>query len=92
MTLDFEMFETSVMLMTILIVGSVINDGKSNWLEGILLDLDMAFMHCDNCVILLHTCAASTLIHLCHAACAGSILMTAYLLVAIAMWSMPNEE
>jgi len=55
MTLDFEMFETSVMLMTILIVGSVINDGKSNWLEG-------------------------------------SILMTAYLLVAIAMWSMPNEE
>jgi len=49
------MFETSVMLMTILIVGSVINDGKSNWLEG-------------------------------------SILMTAYLLVAIAMWSMPNEE
>jgi len=37
MTLDFKAFETAVMLCTVLIVGSIINDGKSNWLEGSIL-------------------------------------------------------
>eukprot|EP00656_Telonema_subtile_P007999 TRINITY_DN13761_c0_g1_i1.p1 TRINITY_DN13761_c0_g1~~TRINITY_DN13761_c0_g1_i1.p1 ORF type:complete len:431 (-),score=154.34 TRINITY_DN13761_c0_g1_i1:210-1502(-) len=37
MTLDFKTFETSVMVMTVLITMSVISDGKSNWLEGSVL-------------------------------------------------------
>jgi len=37
MTLDFQAFETAVMIMAVLIVGSIVSDGRSNWLEGCIL-------------------------------------------------------
>jgi len=37
MDLNFQALPTVVMLLTVLIVGSTINDGESNWLEGIML-------------------------------------------------------
>ncbi|KAG0202272.1 hypothetical protein BGX28_005157 [Mortierella sp. GBA30] len=37
MTLFFNTFETSVLFVSILIVNSLILDGESNWLEGVML-------------------------------------------------------
>eukprot|EP00127_Corallochytrium_limacisporum_P005413 Clim_evm25s204 gene=Clim_evmTU25s204 len=37
MTLNFELFETTIMLVSVLIVTSTLNDGESNWLEGAML-------------------------------------------------------
>ncbi|KAI9051508.1 hypothetical protein LZ554_004554 [Drepanopeziza brunnea f. sp. 'monogermtubi'] len=37
MTLHFETFETVVFFLSVLVVTYVINDGKSNWLEGSML-------------------------------------------------------
>lgn len=35
--LDFHVFETTVCVMTVLIVNFVIHDGESNWLQGLML-------------------------------------------------------
>jgi Ca2+:H+ antiporter len=37
MTFFFELFETTVLFSSVLIVNYLIADGKSNWLEGALL-------------------------------------------------------
>lgn len=37
MTLDFHPFQVVVLLLSVLIVANVINDGQSNWLEGSML-------------------------------------------------------
>jgi len=37
MTLHFEVFETAVMFICVIVVNSLISDGSSNWLEGALL-------------------------------------------------------
>jgi Ca2+:H+ antiporter len=36
-TLDFMMFQTFILLISVLIVNIVIFDGESNWLEGCVL-------------------------------------------------------
>lgn len=35
--LDFHVFETSVVFVTVLIVNFTISDGESNWLQGLML-------------------------------------------------------
>ncbi|ORX61098.1 calcium/proton exchanger [Piromyces finnis] len=37
LTLVFSLFETVIVFVSVLIVNQLINDGKSNWLEGIML-------------------------------------------------------
>merc|ERR1712048_667649 len=37
MSLDFRVFESTVMLLSVLISSSVLHDGHSNWLEGAML-------------------------------------------------------
>ena len=37
MSLDFHVFATAVLLMSVLIISAVVSDGESNWLEGSLL-------------------------------------------------------
>jgi len=37
MTLHFEIFETAVMFISVIVVNSLISDGKSNWFEGAML-------------------------------------------------------
>ncbi|KAJ3277590.1 hypothetical protein HK104_003177 [Borealophlyctis nickersoniae] len=37
LSLDFAVFETSVLVLTVLIVNYLILDGQSNWIEGYLL-------------------------------------------------------
>jgi len=37
MTLDFKPFETVILSLSVLIVIGAMNDGKSNWLEGVML-------------------------------------------------------
>ncbi|OZJ03019.1 hypothetical protein BZG36_03965 [Bifiguratus adelaidae] len=37
MTLYFHMFETTVLLVSVLVVNYLLQDGKSNWLEGAML-------------------------------------------------------
>jgi Ca2+:H+ antiporter len=37
MSLDFHVFETVCLFMSIIIVNYLIQDGKSNWLEGCML-------------------------------------------------------
>jgi len=37
MTLYFEVFETAVLFMTVILVFALLNDGSSNWLEGSML-------------------------------------------------------
>jgi Ca2+:H+ antiporter len=37
LTLDFHAFETTVLFMSVLITNYLIQDGKSNWLEGAML-------------------------------------------------------
>ncbi|TPX36675.1 hypothetical protein SmJEL517_g01191 [Synchytrium microbalum] len=37
LTLDFPIFQTAVVFVTVFIVTQLVNDGKSNWLEGVLL-------------------------------------------------------
>lgn len=37
MTLDFDIFPTCVLLLSIIIVNYLIMDGESNWLKGMLL-------------------------------------------------------
>lgn len=37
MTLDFQMFDAGVMILSVLIVSAVVADGYSNWLEGAML-------------------------------------------------------
>eukprot|EP00933_Yihiella_yeosuensis_P037342 TRINITY_DN31241_c0_g1_i1.p1 TRINITY_DN31241_c0_g1~~TRINITY_DN31241_c0_g1_i1.p1 ORF type:complete len:289 (-),score=55.82 TRINITY_DN31241_c0_g1_i1:25-777(-) len=37
MTLDFRIFDTAVMLLSVFITNSVLHDGSSNWLEGAIL-------------------------------------------------------
>jgi len=37
LTLVFSLFETVVIFISVLIVNQLINDGKSNWLEGVML-------------------------------------------------------
>lgn len=36
MDLDFEMFDATVLILAILVVGNFLRDGKSNYLEGVL--------------------------------------------------------
>jgi Ca2+:H+ antiporter len=37
MTLDFDGFQVAVMFVAVLLVNYLINDGKSNWLEGMTM-------------------------------------------------------
>jgi len=37
MTLDFSMFETVIMFVAVFVTNSIIQDGKTNWLEGAML-------------------------------------------------------
>ncbi|KAJ3041475.1 hypothetical protein HDV00_009271 [Rhizophlyctis rosea] len=37
MTLNFSIFESSIVFVTVFVVNSIIADGKSNWLEGAML-------------------------------------------------------
>mmetsp|Transcript_30079 Transcript_30079/g.67683 ORF Transcript_30079/g.67683 Transcript_30079/m.67683 type:complete len:85 (+) Transcript_30079:1-255(+) len=37
MDLNFKTLDVSILLLTVLIVGSTISDGESNWLEGAAL-------------------------------------------------------
>ncbi|KAI9336978.1 Sodium/calcium exchanger protein-domain-containing protein [Obelidium mucronatum] len=37
LTLDFQMFETAVLFVTIFVVSSLISDGRTHWLEGWML-------------------------------------------------------
>ncbi|KAJ3411320.1 hypothetical protein HDV05_002384 [Chytridiales sp. JEL 0842] len=37
LTLDFKMFETSVLFVSIFVVNSLVHDGKTHWLEGWML-------------------------------------------------------
>jgi len=37
MSLYFEVFETAVLFMTVILVFALLNDGSSNWLEGAML-------------------------------------------------------
>merc|ERR1719341_2719926 len=37
MTLDFQIFETTVFLLSIFIASGILSDGASNWFEGIML-------------------------------------------------------
>jgi len=37
MTLHFDLFETSIMFISVIVVNSLISDGKSNWFEGAML-------------------------------------------------------
>lgn len=37
MTLHFPIFETAVLFISVNVVNGIVNDGKSNWLEGMLL-------------------------------------------------------
>jgi len=37
MSLYFDVFETAVLFMTVIVVHSIIMDGESNWLEGAML-------------------------------------------------------
>jgi len=37
MTLYFQPFETAVLFISVIVVNSLISDGESNWLEGVLL-------------------------------------------------------
>ncbi len=37
MTLHFPLFETVVLFISVNVVSGIVNDGKSNWLEGVLL-------------------------------------------------------
>lgn len=37
MTLQFTVFETVVLFVSVYVVGTVISDGSSNWLEGAML-------------------------------------------------------
>jgi len=37
MSLYFEVFETVVLFMTVVVVYAIINDGEANWLEGVML-------------------------------------------------------
>merc|ERR1711865_904747 len=46
MTLDFKSFETAVMVMTVMITMSTLQDGKSNWLEGAVLMCSYLLVGC----------------------------------------------
>ena len=37
MPLEFGVFETAATLMAVLVTNSIVQDGKSNWLEGAML-------------------------------------------------------
>ena len=37
MNLEFNLFEIIGVVMAVVIVNSISNDGRSNWLEGVLL-------------------------------------------------------
>jgi Ca2+:H+ antiporter len=37
LSLDFQLFETAAVLMTVLMVNFLIIDGRSNWMVGLLL-------------------------------------------------------
>lgn len=37
MSLDFRLFDTSVMVLSVIITASAVQDGQSNWLEGAIL-------------------------------------------------------
>jgi len=37
MTLYFQIFETAVLFMSVILVFALLNDGESNWLEGSML-------------------------------------------------------
>lgn len=37
MTLDFRVFDASVMLVTVLIAANVLQGGQSNWIQGVML-------------------------------------------------------
>ncbi|KAI8967281.1 calcium/proton exchanger [Mycotypha africana] len=53
MTLFFEDFETVIMFASVLIVNYLIQDGRSNWLEGVLLLVSYSFISttCSNIII-----------------------------------------
>eukprot|EP01025_Chloroclados_australasicus_P059308 TRINITY_DN7493_c0_g2_i1.p1 TRINITY_DN7493_c0_g2~~TRINITY_DN7493_c0_g2_i1.p1 ORF type:complete len:578 (-),score=85.43 TRINITY_DN7493_c0_g2_i1:630-2279(-) len=44
LNLDFEVFETVTLLMSVLLVIVVMNDGSSNWLKGIILVIMYVFI------------------------------------------------
>lgn len=46
MTLDFKSFETAVMVLTVMITMSTLQDGKSNWLEGAVLMCSYLLVGC----------------------------------------------
>ena len=37
LTLEFGMLETAATFMSVLVANSILSDGKSNWLEGVML-------------------------------------------------------
>ncbi|KAI8926374.1 hypothetical protein BC831DRAFT_456491 [Entophlyctis helioformis] len=37
LTLDFKVFDTSVLFVSVIVVSHLTNDGTSNWLEGLML-------------------------------------------------------
>jgi len=55
MSLDFRMFDATVLMVSVLLTTNVLHDGSSNWLEGVML-------------------------------------MATYVLIAIIIWFIPDEE
>ena len=37
LSLDFHPFESGVLLLTVLLVGFLVQNGESNWLQGVML-------------------------------------------------------
>lgn len=37
MTLDFQVFQTTVFVLSVFLASTILSDGRSNWLEGVLL-------------------------------------------------------
>jgi hypothetical protein len=60
MTLFFEDFETIILFASVLIVNYLIQDGRSNWLEGVLLLVNNLRVIC------LYLTNASWIVFLCH--------------------------
>lgn len=62
MTLHFETFETVVFFLSVLVVTYVIQDGKSNYLEGAMVRIFLE-MSCIKCLLTLYSVARSLLHH-----------------------------
>lgn len=63
MTLHFEIFETVVFFLSVLVVTYVVQDGKSNYLEGAMVSLSCALKLRDRILILIHFAAIGSVSH-----------------------------